>query len=154
VLQQHLLAVEAPDAGGAAAGRDVLLVARRREDLVQVEDGTDLGGARIRAALARRVGHHRAHLRADDFGRIGQLDVVAIGLRHLASVGPRHLRDLRELGVGLGEHRTEGGVEAARHLAGQLDVRHLIDADRHPPGLVHEDVRRLQQRIAQQPVGG
>ena len=44
MLQQHLLAVEASDAGRAAAGGGPLAIRRRREDLVQVEDGTDLGG--------------------------------------------------------------------------------------------------------------
>ncbi len=31
---------------------------------------------------------------------------------------------------------------------------HLVDPDRDPLRLVHEDVRRLQQRISQEPVGG
>ncbi len=54
----------------------------------------------------------------------------------------------------MGEHRLPRVVEAARHLARELDVRHLIDAHGHPLRLVHEDVRRLEQRIAEETVGG
>ncbi len=45
-------------------------------------------------------------------------------------------------------------VEAARHLARQFDVRHLVLAHRHPGGAVHEDVGALQQWIAEETVGG
>ena len=44
-------------------------------------------------------------------------------------------------------------VEAARHLARQLDVRRLVLADRHVGGLVDQDVGRLQQRVAEEAVG-
>ena len=44
-------------------------------------------------------------------------------------------------------------VEAARHLARQLDVRHLVFAHRHKVCLVNQDVRRLQQRISQKAIG-
>jgi hypothetical protein len=45
-------------------------------------------------------------------------------------------------------------IEAPRDLAGEFDVRHLVLANRHPGGAIHQDVGRLQQRIAQEPVGG
>jgi len=45
-------------------------------------------------------------------------------------------------------------VEAARGLARQLDVRHLVLTDRHVRGTVHEYVRALQQRVTEEPVGG
>ena len=45
-------------------------------------------------------------------------------------------------------------VEAAGDLAGQFHVRDLILPHRHAGGLVDEDVRALQQRIAQKAVGG
>ena len=45
-------------------------------------------------------------------------------------------------------------VEAPRDLAGELDMRHLVLADRHLVGVVDEDVRALQQRVAEEPVGG
>ena len=44
-------------------------------------------------------------------------------------------------------------VEAARDLARDLDVRDLVLADRHVLGPVHQDVRALQQRIAEKAVG-
>lgn len=45
-------------------------------------------------------------------------------------------------------------IEASRHLPRQLDMRHLVLADRHQPGLVDQDVRRLQQGIAEETVSG
>jgi hypothetical protein len=45
-------------------------------------------------------------------------------------------------------------VEAPRGLACQLHVRHLVLADRHVGGAVHQDVRALQQRVAEEAVGG
>ena len=45
-------------------------------------------------------------------------------------------------------------VEAARDLARDLDVRHLILAHRHVLSPVEQDVGRLQQRIAEKSVGG
>jgi hypothetical protein len=45
-------------------------------------------------------------------------------------------------------------VEAARDLAREFDVGHLVLAHRHPVGAVDQDVGRLQQRIAEEAVGG
>ena len=45
-------------------------------------------------------------------------------------------------------------VEAARHLAREFHVRGLVLAHRHVGGLVDEDVSRLQQRIAEEAIGG
>jgi P-type Cu+ transporter len=44
-------------------------------------------------------------------------------------------------------------IEAARDLARELDVRHLILAHRHLIGAVDQDVGALQQRIAEEAVG-
>jgi hypothetical protein len=44
-------------------------------------------------------------------------------------------------------------IEAARDLARELDVRHLVLAHRHLVGAVDQDVGRLQQRIAEKAVG-
>ena len=44
-------------------------------------------------------------------------------------------------------------IEAARDLARDLDVRHLVLADRHVLRAVQQDVGRLQQRIAEEAVG-
>ena len=44
-------------------------------------------------------------------------------------------------------------IEAARHVAGQFDMRQLVGPDRHQSGAVQQNVRRLQQRIAKKAVG-
>ena len=44
-------------------------------------------------------------------------------------------------------------IEAARDLAGKFDVRNLVFADRHAIGAVDQDVRSLQQWIAEEAVG-
>jgi len=44
-------------------------------------------------------------------------------------------------------------VEAARDLARELDMRHLILAHRHLVGTVDQDVGALQQRVAKEAVG-
>jgi hypothetical protein len=45
-------------------------------------------------------------------------------------------------------------VEAARHFTREFDVRRLVLAHRHVVGLVDQDVGGLQQRVAQEAVGG
>ena len=45
-------------------------------------------------------------------------------------------------------------VEAARDLAREFDVRHLVLAHRHLRGAVDQDIRALQQRITEEAVGG
>jgi hypothetical protein len=45
-------------------------------------------------------------------------------------------------------------VEAAGDFARKLDVRHLVLAHRHLVGAVDQDVGRLQQRVAEETVGG
>ena len=44
-------------------------------------------------------------------------------------------------------------VEAPRHFPGQLHMGHLVGAHRHLAGPVDQDVRRLQQRVAEKAVG-
>jgi len=58
---------------------------------------------------------------------------------------------------GLGRGKEVAGVkriEAAGDLAGELDVGHLIGADGHEVGLVEQDVGGLQERVAEEAVGG
>ncbi len=45
-------------------------------------------------------------------------------------------------------------IEAARHFARDLHVRHLVLAHRHERRPVQQDVRGLQQRVAEEAVGG
>jgi hypothetical protein len=44
-------------------------------------------------------------------------------------------------------------VETPRHLAGELDVGDLVLPHRHQAGSVGEDVRALEQRVAEETVG-
>src|SRR5690606_33842068 len=45
-------------------------------------------------------------------------------------------------------------IEAPRNLAGDLDMRDLIFADRHVRRAIQQDIRSLQQWITQEAVGG
>ena len=94
----------------------------------------------------------RLELGVDLRRRLGEEDGVVVALAHLAAVGAGDLRRLGEQRLRLGEHLAVEAVEAARDLARQLEVRHLVDADRHAARLVEQDVGRLQHRIAEQPV--
>src|SRR5439155_22397040 len=109
--------------------------------------------AGIGPARPARVGHHAGELRLDLGGRVGQVDGVPVALAHLPPVGPDDLGTLGEQGLGLGEDRTVGLVEAARDLPRELDVGRLVDADRDLRRLVHEDVGRLEDRVAEEAVG-
>ena len=89
---------------------------------------------------------------------IGQQDGVAIALRHLAAIGAGQLGRRGKQDIGLGKHfaavELVEVVEAARHLARQLDMRRLVLADGHILRLVQQNVGRHQQRIAEKAVGG
>jgi hypothetical protein len=54
-------------------------------------------------------------------------------------------------GLRLDQDVAEEVVEAAHRLARQLEVRHLVGADRHELRVVDRDIRGLQQRIAENP---
>ena len=45
-------------------------------------------------------------------------------------------------------------IETPRHFASDLHVRDLVFAHRHEGRAVQQDVRGLQQRVAQEPIGG
>ena len=58
-------------------------------------------------------------------------------------------------GFGRGEELAGvEGVEAAGDFAGELDVGDLVGADGDEVGLVEQDVGGLQQRVAEEAVGG
>jgi len=68
----------------------------------------------------------------------------------LLAVEPEQLGQVGEQRIALGEHLAEAMVEAARDPARELDVLHLILADRHELGLVEHDVGGLQDRVLEQ----
>ena len=94
--------------------------------------------------------------------RLGALQRLGVaGLLELAAqlavgggVAPPQALD-RLLGLGLEVRLTPVQVvEASRGLARELHVRHLVLPDRHEGGAIHQDVGALQQRVAQEAVGG
>ena len=109
--------------------------------------------ARVAEPLPRRVGHHGLELAAHRTFVFGDADDVAVALRHLASVRPREPGRRREPDVGFGEHVPVELVEPAGDLPGELHVGLLVLADRHHGRVVHDDVRRLQDGIPEEPVG-
>ena len=87
------------------------------------------------------------------FGVSDKKHRVAVALAHLAAVEPRHLLRLGQQHFRLGKNRLIKLIESPHDLAGQLDVRRLIDADRNFVGFVDRDIGRLQNRITEKTVG-
>ncbi len=177
---------------------------------MQIADRADIRVAGIGAVHAGRVGHHGLQLGPQIRLRLGQHDVIAVALGHLASVQAgqlgagreQHLRLGQDVapakagelfgpprgliqlviaevctggvpgfagvlarlfedgphlpGLGLGRQVKLAGVqvvEAPGDLTGQLHMRHLIGTHRHEVRFIEQDVRRLQQRVAEEAVG-
>src|SRR5579872_3834601 len=112
-LDHRLFALEAADAGAAAAGARPLARRLVGIDLVQIPDRAFVGIAGIGAAHARRVGLHGPELLHHGVGIFAQADGVAVGLRHLAAVESRHLRRRREHRLGLGQDGDALAVQEA-----------------------------------------
>src|SRR5438309_8317832 len=91
VVEERRLAVETADGGRPAARGAALARGRGGEDLVEVEDGADVGIAWIAPALAGGIGDHGLDLGRDRFRGVRQEDGVAERLRHLAAVRARYL---------------------------------------------------------------
>ena len=107
--------------------------------------------AGIGLAQPRRIGEGVPDLLADDLGLVGDLHAVAERLGHLLlAVEPEDLERLGVQRLRLGEDLAEARVEAAADLARQLEVLHLVVADRHAGGAVEQDVGGHQDRIGEQ----
>src|SRR5688500_9300009 len=111
LVDERLLAFEAADTGGPApdGGPGACLLARI--DLVQIEHRALLGFARIGTAHPRRIRLHLLELFHDFVGVLAQADRVAVRLRHLAAVEPRHLRRRREQHLWLGQDADRAALE-------------------------------------------
>src|SRR5580698_8801585 len=122
-------ALNAADAGAAAALVDPGQRLRRGEDLVQVAYRALVRIAGISAADARRVSDHGLEFLADLGLGIGEQNGVAVALRHLAAIGTGELGRGREQHFGLGQNFVVAEfvelVETPRHFPRELDVRHL-----------------------------
>ena len=81
------LALDAADAGGACSPAQTFgWVSSVGEDLVEIEDGADVGVAGVGAADARGVGDHGLELGAEVGFGLGEHDGVVVALGHLAAV--------------------------------------------------------------------
>ena len=99
-----------------------------------------------------RVGHDPHDLLPQDLRILEDVERVAVALRHLLAVGARHAGGTVEhLRLRHHEGLAEEMIEAGGQVAADLDVLHLILADRHDVGIVHEDVGRHQHGIGEQP---
>ncbi len=121
---------------------------------MEVEDVADIRVAGVGLAHACGVGDHRRHFGGDDIGRVREENGVAVALAHFTAVGAEELGGFGEDHLRLGEDGPVEVVEAAGDLARDLDVRRLVHPDRDAEGLVHDDVGRLQDGVAQEPEGG
>ncbi len=162
-------ALDAADAGGAAAFIHLRHRLRRAEDLVQIAHRTLIGIAGIGAAHARRIGHHRLQLLPQRSFRLAQQNGVAVRLRHLAAIGAGKLRRRRQQRLRLGKDELQRCGVADRpawHLARieliESAAPPRASAPRAAPGLRPREqslpgriknVRRLQQRISEKSVG-
>ena len=114
-------------------------------------------GLSSRAAdLRARVGDGRLELLADDVGLVEELDRP---LRRAAGRGHLPLRlleihdppaDRRRDHLGHDERLPVALVEPLGDVAGELDVLALVLADRDRVGLVEQDVRRLEDGVAEE----
>ena len=89
----------------------------------------------------------------DLFRRVREHDGVAEALAHLGlAVEADQRRDVADQGVRDREGLAVELVEAAGDLAGDLEVRGLVLADRHEVAADDQDVGGLEDRVAEQAV--
>jgi len=138
-----------------APGRARVAIRRGREDLVQIEHGADIRIARVGPSLACRVGHHRPHLAGGSSARRRR------GRSCCCTTSTSSARRCPgTFGISVSFTSGSGNTSRNEWLNRRATSRvsstwgGLIDADRHPPWLVHQDVRGLQQRISPGAVGG
>ena len=80
------------------------------------------------------------------------MDGIPVTLAHFPSVGADDFGKVRQQGRGFHQHRCIEAVKAPSEFTGQFQVGELIVADRHGVGLIEQNVRGLQDGIAQKPV--
>src|SRR3954469_17996350 len=96
------------------------------------------------------VGVHLHDLLAHGFGIVRQIDRIAVALRHLAIVESRETRKFGQQRFGFDEQLPVEVVKAANDLATQFEVSDLVFSNGDELGVIDDDVRRLQQRIAEE----
>ena len=150
--RQPLLHLHVSHRAGAVAHLQRLHGGPIRVEVIEVgEDRVAFDRARDVGADAVRVGVHAVHLLLHRLGVVREQDGVAERLAHLAlAVGAGQRVSLHQV-VGDREDLAVEVVEAAGDLAGDLDVRLVVLADRHQVGARQQDVGGLEHRVAQQP---
>ena len=108
--------------------------------------------ARVVGDVAVRVGLRLLDERGRLIGGGAQHDRVVAALAHLlVAVEAEDLRRIREQRLGFGKHGwtllAESLIESPRDLAGELEMRQLIPADRHDVPLAEQDVGGLVNGI-------
>jgi competence protein ComEC len=153
-FHEQLLAVPAAPGGLAAALADLRQPGRIGQQLVIGIEVALLGIARVLAARPLGAGEHAHDLFLHGPRFLGQADGIAVALAHLAAVQARQLGIRRKQGLGLGEEVAVEVVGPAGDLPGELHVGQLILAHGHESGLVQQDVRSHEHRVAQEAIGG
>ncbi len=144
-----MLRLDAAGAGGSFAVLDLEVVAA--EESVQLADVADLGAPGVGPLDALRIGDHAHHQSPNLVGLGENGDRVAGALAHLGgAVGAEHDGSLGEDRLRLGKDRSVAAVEGTHDLAGELQVRRLVLADRHSRCLVDHDVGGLEDRVVEQ----
>ena len=145
------LDLDVADLAGAIPRLEVLdFVLVRVERVVVHEHRIALDRAGNVGPDALRIRVHLPHLVLHRLRVVRQVDGVVVALAHLPVVEAGQPRRRRQQRLRLDQVRRIEIVEAAHHFARQLEVRHLVVADRHPMCVVDGDVRGLQQRIAEE----
>jgi len=122
---------------------------------VKREDIADLGIAGIFFAHPLRIREHGRNFLPKLLAPVGQVNGIVVGFAHFPAVDAQQLRHA-------GQKRFRNGkdlflikvIEAPGDFAGQFNMGQLIHADRNTVSLVHDNVGRLQDGIAQKPEGG
>ena len=98
----------------------------------QLVEGEDVARVRVVRLFERSlVGDDAHHRLLERLPLREDLDGVAVALAHLLPVGAGHDCGLAVDRLRLGEDLAVGLVEVAGHVAGHLQVLHLVLADRH-----------------------
>ncbi len=116
------------------------------------KDWVALHRARYVGANAGRIGVHAHDPALHCLGVVAQEDGIVQALAHLGLAVGADERAAFHKGIGQREDLAVGIVESPRNLARQLDVTLVVLAHRHQVGARHENIRRLQDRIAEQVV--
>ena len=133
-----------------------LLIAQSRDCGVDGHQVVDAVLALGIAHLRFTVGDRALELLHDDVIVVGEQDIAVGVLVALAHLGGGILQ-AHDAGAVLGnealgnlEHVAVHAVEAVGDIAGQLEVLHLVRADRHLVRLIEQDIARHQARVGEE----